>query len=196
MNPYTDKYVRGCVREFLDRYFDDKGERVLVFGINPGRLGAGITGVNFTDPAALAENCGIANNLPRRRERSSEFIYKVIEKCGGPREFYSRFFLAAVSPLGFTRKRNNLNYYADRALTRAVTPFITKAIEQQIELGGRQDRAIVLGVGKNAQFLRKLNAEYGFFDRIDALEHPAWIMVYRRRQIEKYLAKYLKVLAC
>jgi hypothetical protein len=196
MNPYTDAHVRGCVRAFFDKYFSDNVKRVLVFGINPGRFGAGITGINFTDPNALAENCGIANNLQRRPEISSGFIYKVIEKCGGPRAFYSRFFLSAVSPLGFTRAGKNLNYYEDSALTRAVTPFIIKAIEQQIALGGRQDRAIVLGVGKNARFLQKLNAEQRFFDRIDALEHPRWIMNYKRPHIEKYLAKYLKALAC
>ncbi len=196
MNPYTDKHVRGCVRGFLDGYFDDNEKRVLVFGINPGRFGAGITGVTFTDPVALAEHCDIGTGLPRRREISSVFIYKLIERCGGTRKFYRRFFLTAVSPLGFTRAGKNLNYYDDSALTRALTPFITKAIEQQIELGGRPDRAIVLGVGKNQRFLKKLNEEHDFFERIDALEHPRWIMQYRRRQIEKYLAKYLKVLAC
>lgn len=196
MNPYTDAHARGCVRAFLDRYFSDNVKRVLVFGINPGRFGAGITGVTFTDPVALAEKCGIENDLPRRQELSSIFIYDVIEKCGGAREFYRRFFLTAVSPLGFTRNGNNLNYYDDPALARAVTPFITNTIEQQIALGGRRDRAIVLGVGKNQRFLQKLNEEHSFFDRIDALEHPRWIMQYRRRQIEKYVAKYLKALEC
>src|SRR5262245_33437917 len=43
MNPYTDREVRGYVRAFLDKFFTDNRERVLVFGINPGRFGAGIT---------------------------------------------------------------------------------------------------------------------------------------------------------
>ncbi len=195
MNPYTDAHVRGCVRAFLDRYFSDNVKRVLVFGINPGRFGAGITGVTFTDPVALAEKCGIENDLPRRRELSSIFINDVIERYGGPREFYRRFFLTAVSPLGFTRNGNNLNYYDDPALTRAVTPFITSTIEQQIALGGRPDRAIVLGVGKNARFLQQLNERHSFFRRIDVLEHPRWIMQYKRRQLDTYLAKYEEILA-
>lgn len=195
MNPYTDAHVRGCVRAFLDKYFADNVKRVLVFGINPGRFGAGITGVTFTDPVALAETCGIENDLPRGKEISSIFIYKVIERYGGAREFYRRFFLTAVSPLGFTRNGSNLNYYDDLALARAVTPFITKAIEQQIALGGRRDRAIVLGVSDNARFLHQLNDRHGFFQNIRSLEHPRWIMQYKHRQLDMYLAKYEEALA-
>lgn len=195
MNPYTDAHVRGWVRAFLDRYFSDNVKRVLVFGINPGRFGAGITGVTFTDPVALAELCGIENNLPQRRELSSVFIYKVIERYGGTREFYRRFFLTAVSPLGFTRDGKNLNYYDDPALARAMTPFITSAIEQQIALGARRDRAIVLGTGENLRFVQHLNERYVFFRNIHSLEHPRWIMQYRRRQLGRYLAKYEETLA-
>lgn len=195
MNPYADAHVRGCVRAFLDRYFSDNVKRVLVFGINPGRFGAGITGVTFTDPVALAEKCGIENDLPRRQELSSIFIYRLIERYGGPREFYRRFFLTAVSPLGFTRNGNNMNYYDDPALARAVTPFITNTIEQQIALGARRDHAIVLGAGKNLRFVQQLNERHGFFRSIHSLEHPRWIMQYRRRQLDTYLAKYEEALA-
>jgi hypothetical protein len=195
MNPYTHTHVRGYVRAFLDRYFSDNVKRVLVFGINPGRFGAGITGVTFTDPVALAEECGIENDLPRRQELSSIFIYRLIELYGGPREFYRRFFLTAVSPLGFTRNGKNLNYYDDPVLACAVTPFITNAIEQQLAIGGRRDRAIVLGVGENLRFIRLLNERRGFFRNVQSLEHPRWIMQYRRRQLDRYLAKYEEALA-
>lgn len=195
MNPYAGARVRGYVRAFFDKYFGDNFRRTLVFGINPGRFGAGLTGVTFTDPIALADQCGIANDLPRVPELSSVFVYKFIERYGGPRRFYRHFFLTAVSPLGFTRDGTNLNYYDDRSLTRAVTPFIISAIQRQIALGGRTDHAIVLGVGDNLRFLQELNATHGFFQKILALEHPSWIMVYRRRQLDRYLAKYEQVFA-
>jgi hypothetical protein len=195
MNPYTDAHVRGSVRAFLDTYFSDNVKRVLVFGINPGRFGAGITGVTFTDPVALAEKCGIENDLARKQELSSIFMYNVIERYGGTHEFYRRFFLTAVSPLGFIRDGKNLNYYDDPALARAVTPFITRTIEQQIALGARHDRAIVLGAGKNLQFVQQLNEIHGYFRSIFALEHPRWIMQYRRRQLDRYLAKYEEALS-
>lgn len=195
MNPYADECVRGYVRAFLDAYFADNRKRLLVFGINPGRFGAGVTGVSFTDPVALADECGIQNNLKRRKELSSIFIHELIERYGGPRTFYGRFFLTAVCPLGFTRKGKNRNYFDDRALELAVTPFIRKTIDQQIAFGARPGRAIVLGVSKNFEFMQRLNDTYGFFRELRALEHPRWIMQYRRRELEKYLDKYEEALA-
>jgi hypothetical protein len=193
MNPYTVPRIRRYVREFLQRYFDDNEPRVLVFGINPGRFGAGITGVTFTDPIALADLCGIANDLPRRRELSSIFIYDFVERFRGVHAFYRRFFLTAASPLGFTREGRNLNYYDDPRLARAVTPFITHAIERQIALGGRRDHAIVLGRGANMEFMSRLNDEQGFFQEIHPLEHPRAIMQYRRKRLEYYLSRYVEV---
>jgi hypothetical protein len=193
MNPYTDARIRRYVREFLRRYFDDNEPRVLAFGINPGRFGAGITGITFTDPVALADLCGITNDLPRRRELSSIFIYEFIERLGGVRRFYSRFFLTAASPLGFTRDGRNLNYYDDPRLARTVTPFIRHSIERQIALGGRRDHAIVLGRGANMNFMSRLNDEHGFFHEIQALEHPRPIMQYRRKHVDQYLSRYVDV---
>jgi hypothetical protein len=190
MNPYAESRARGYVRAFLNTFFADNSPRVLVLGINPGRFGAGITGVTFTDPVALADFCGIANNLPRRRELSSIFIYELIARLGGPREFYRSFFLTAVSPLGFTRENLNLNYYDIPSLARTVTPFISAAIRRQIAIGGRADHAIVLGQGENARFVRKLNEQQGFFGEVHAIEHPRWILQYRRRQMDRYLSKY------
>ncbi|HXG72137.1 MAG TPA: uracil-DNA glycosylase family protein [Gemmatimonadaceae bacterium] len=195
MNPHAEPGVRAGVKNFLDAFYGDNAERVLVFGINPGRFGAGITGVTFTDPVALARHCGIGTGLPRQRELSSVFIYEMIERLGGPRHFYKRYFLTAVSPLGFTRGGINMNYYDDRALTRAVTPFIVRTIAQQIALGGSRKRAIVLGIGDNARFLHDLNEKHGFFEKIEALEHPRWIMQYRRKKLDTYLAKYEDLLA-
>jgi len=193
MNPYADREVRGYVRAFLDKFFSDNRERVLVFGINPGRFGAGITGVTFTDPVALADDCGVPNAMQRRRELSSIFVYDFINRMGGPRAFYSRFFLTAVSPLGFTRDGKNLNYYDDRALAESMTPFITRAVERQIALGGRRDHVIVLGMGQNQRFFRALNEQHGFFGEVHALEHPRPIMQYKRKQLERYLAMYAEV---
>jgi hypothetical protein len=195
MNPYADRRVRHYVRAFMDKYFADNRERVLVFGINPGRFGAGITGITFTDPVALADFCGIANHFPRVRELSSVFIYQFIDNYGGTREFYRGFFLTAVAPLGFTRNGLNLNYYDDRRLATAVTPFIVGSIRRHIALGGRTDHAIVLGKGSNFRFVQKLNAVHGFFEQIHPLEHPRPIMQYRRRQLARYLTEYVNLFA-
>jgi hypothetical protein len=193
MNPYAHARACTCVSAFLDQYYADDDRRVLVIGINPGRVGAGITGVTFTDPVALADECGIANDLPRKRELSSIFVYAFINQFGGAREFYRRFFLTAASPLGFTRRGNNYNYYDDPALKRAVTPFIHSSLMQQISLGGRRDRAIVFGTGENFKFLERLNREHGLFEDLEALDHPRFIMQYRRKKLDQYLARYAEV---
>lgn len=190
MNPYKNRRVIGYVSEFLERYFADNAPRVLAFGINPGRFGAGITGITFTDPVALADFCGVSNDLQRKRELSSIFIYDFIHRYGGVRDFYRRFFLTAMCPLGFTRGGLNLNYYDVPALARAVEPFIVKSIRAQIALGGRTDHAIVIGKHKNLHFFERLNERHRFFDRIEAVEHPRSIMQYRRRHLERYLAEY------
>jgi hypothetical protein len=195
MNPYAEREPRGYVRAFLNKYYDDDRPRVLVFGINPGRFGAGLTGITFTDPVALADFCGVPNSLARRRELSSEFIYQFIESMGGVRTFCRRFFLTALSPLGFTRDGLNLNYYDDKRLIRAATPFIVRSIERQIALGGRRDCAIVLGAGENRKFLEALNKEHGFFGTIHALDHPRFIMQYRRKRLGEYLARYAETFA-
>jgi len=194
MNPYRTAPVKRYTAAFLDKFFDDANPRTLIFGINPGRFGAGITGITFTDPIALADFCGIENHLPRRRELSSVFIYDVIAALGGPAAFYGRFMLTAICPLGFTRKDVNLNYYDVPALKKSVTPFIVSSVERHIAIGGRRDRAIVLGNGQNAKSLRALNDEHRFFDRIDAIEHPRFILQYRRKRQAEYVAKYVATL--
>jgi hypothetical protein len=193
MNPYADARVRQITRSFLDRYFGDDRPRTLVFGINPGRFGAGITGITFTDPVALADFCGIENHLERRRELSSVYIYDFIQRWGGPRAFYRSFFLTALCPLGFTRSGINLNYYDDARLARAVTPFIVRSIEQQIALGCGTRAAVVIGTGTNKRFFEALNERHGFFGKVLSVEHPRFIMQYRRKRVDEYLDRYTEV---
>lgn len=192
MNPYADPVARRYVKAYLDRFYADTRPRLLAFGINPGRFGAGITGVTFTDPVALADFCGIANDLPRRRELSSVFIYDFIERFGGVRAFTSKCFLTAAAPLGFTRGGVNLNYYDVPALARACEPFVVASVERHLTIGGRRDRAIVLGRGKNLAFLERLNAKHRWFGRLVGLDHPRFILQYRRKRVAEYVDRYVE----
>jgi hypothetical protein len=190
MNPYATAEALGYSAAFFSKFFDDNKPRVMSFGINAGRFGAGVTGVTFTDPVALSDFCGIPNSLPRKRELSSVFIYDFITAMGGPARFYSRFFLSAVCPLGFTRDGVNLNYYDVPLLQKRVTPFIIDSIRRHIEFGGRTDVVIILGRGKNLRFFERLNSGHGFFDRILSLDHPRFIMQYRRKRAGEYIDRY------
>ncbi len=193
MNPYRDQRVQSYVASFFSTFYSDTAPRTFVFGINPGRFGGGRTGVMFTDPVALEVCCGIPNDLEKRREISSQFIYDFIGEYGGARDFYGRFFLTAVSPLGFVRKGLNFNYYDDPRLLARLKPFIVRTIQQQLAFGARREAAIVLGAGANYRHLAVLNEEYQFFEKLVALDHPRFIMQYRRKRLREYRRKYLDV---
>jgi hypothetical protein len=49
---------------------------------------------------------------------------------------------------------------------------------------------VVLGTGKNYQFFSRLNDEHRFFDRLLVIEHPRFIMQYKRPHVGDYLDKY------
>ena len=194
MNPYRSREVRLHVESFYRRFYSDKVDRVYLFGINPGRFGSGITGITFTDPVALEQFCGIPNGFEKRRELSSEFIYEVIEKFGGVERFFSSFFLTAVSPLGLLKEGVNFNYYDDASMMGELLPFISRTIVRQVNIGGNRRVAIVLGTGKNRLFFEKLNRELRLFRQTVYLEHPRFIMQYRRRAKKAYIEKYVNVL--
>lgn len=193
MNPYQNPQTREYSRLFLQKYFNDDRKRIFVFGINPGRFGAGLTGVTFTDPVALKEFCGLPTEFPLRRETSSEFVYQFIEEWGGVQKFYQDFFLTAVCPLGFTHRGNNYNFYDHAELLANLRQFLLQNLASQLSFGAHQQAAIVFGSGKNYKIFCELNKEGHFFEKIYPLEHPRFIMQYRRKQVNKYIEKYKKV---
>lgn len=192
--PYRDPLVRQNIETFYSRFFGDTNRRTFLIGINPGRFGGGTTGIPFTDPVSLEGQCGIPNPLPRRRELSAIFVEALIERFGGPQAFYRRFFIAATSPVGFTRSGKNFNYYDSPGLLAAVRPFIVRTMKAQTAFGARRNVGIVLGTGRNAAFLTRLNDEFRFLDTLVALDHPRFIMQYRRPTLGRFLDRYERVL--
>jgi hypothetical protein len=89
-------------------------------------------------------------------------------------------------------RETNYNYYDSRELTEAVTGFMVASVGELIDLGIRTDVCFCFGTGKNAKFLSKLNAEYSFFKKIIALEHPRFIMQYKALTRHLYIDKYLE----
>jgi len=202
LNPFSgenEAVVWPAVQTFYRKYYSDNNSRHLILGINPGRLGAGSTGLPFTDTKRLNEACGISFNAFTTHEPSSVFVYDVIAAFGGPEAFYRQFYIGSVCPLGFVTPGKtgmvNINYYDDKELQKAVTPFIVDSINRQIDFGLNRGKIFVLGTGKNFKFLDKLNAQHHFTRELVALEHPRFIMQYRAKQKEDYIAKYLRLLS-
>jgi hypothetical protein len=112
MNPFAEnKDVRHAVSEFYKKYYSDSRTRRLIMGINPGRFGGGLTGIPFTDSIRLKEKCGLIIPGVKSYETSSVFIYEMIDRYGGPQEFYGDWYITSVSPLGFTSKSEKGRVY-------------------------------------------------------------------------------------
>lgn len=196
MNPFKETGAMAVSEQFYHKYYSDPKPRRLILGINPGRFGAGLTGVPFTDPKRLAEVCGIEYAGKITHEPSSVFIYEMIAAFGGPEKFFGQYYINSVCPLGFTSispagKSINYNYYDSPALQKAVQGFIIDNIQKQIELGVETDRVFCFGTGKNERYLSRLNTTHQFFGELIALEHPRFIMQYKSKSRAAYIDKYL-----
>lgn len=197
MNPFKENKLAAIIsNQFYLKYYSDFNKRHLILGINPGRFGAGVTGIPFTDTKRLKEACGFDFPGMSTHEPSATFIYDMIKAYGGVEKFYSKFYIQSVFPLGFTSvnekgREVNYNYYDSKELTKAVYNSIIENIKTQIKLGIDTDICFCFGTGKNEKFLNKINDEFHFFEEIIALEHPRYIMQYKYHSREKYIEKYL-----
>jgi hypothetical protein len=194
LNPYQDAATFDGCRKFYSKFYNDYLKRFLILGINPGRFGAGLTGVPFTDPVKLESVFGIENHFPKKRELSADFIHAMIGTFGGAEQFFSRYFISSVSPLGFVQSGKNLNYYDTPALKRAVEPFIRKSMKRLISLNIDRSVVFCLGEGENYKYVQKLNDELKFFQVIIPLAHPRFIMQYKRKELTRYLEDYVQKL--
>lgn len=201
LNPFQDNVeVNNWSNTFYGRFYADSQPRHLILGINPGRLGAGQTGIPFTDTKRLYEYFGLGSVDDITHESSSAYIYRMIDAYGGAVDFYSRYLISSVCPLGFVTGKNgkqlNFNYYDSPALQKAVTPFIVRCLEEQLQWPIKRDKVFCLGTGKNVKFLKDLNEKYRWFESIVSLEHPRYIMQYKAQRVDEYIEKYIQALRC
>jgi len=187
--PYNHPQTRKSMETFYGTFYNDDHSRVFILGINPGRFGAGLTGVPFTDPIRL-EKLGIKNDFPKKQELSSVFVYEMIEQCGSPEDFFSKYYIASLSPLGLTKNGVNYNYYDDPKLAKQIEPFIIHNIETQRAFGCDNEVVYCLGQGKNFDYLSKLNDRHQWWKKVIPLPHPRWIMQYRLKRKEEFIKQY------
>jgi hypothetical protein len=201
MNPFKEnKEALNISTKFYKKFYNDNNKRHLILGINPGRFGAGVTGVPFTDTKRLLNECGLEFSGKATHEPSATFIYEMINAYGGAKKFYSKFYIHSICPLGFTiindkGKEINYNYYDSKELTEMVYDFIIENIKKQISFGISTDVCFCFGTGKNEKFLKKINDEFHFFKKIIPLEHPRYIMQYKSKSKQLYIDKYLEAFA-
>jgi len=143
--PFGEEETQACMKVFYEKYFSDNRDRIFVAGINPGRFGAGVTGVPFTGPKMLREQCDIEHGFTGRPELSADFIYR----------------------------------------------WINENFDTQLAFGSRREFLLCLGEGKNYKFLKALNDERGWFGEVIPLSHPRYVMQYKRKSLDVYLADYV-----
>lgn len=192
--PQQHKEVKQVLKTFLLKYYSDTKPRKLLLGINPGRFGAGVTGVNFTAPLQLKQNCGIDHSFKMQSELSAEFIYEMIEAYGGTTQFYSDYFISSACPLGLIKSGKNINYYDNKELTTALEPFIVEQMNNILDFPFDKSTCYIIGGEKNFKYILKLNEQHQWFENIIPLPHPRFIMQYKRKQKQQFIKIYLDLL--
>ncbi len=174
MNPYFDSNtgeIKETIQSFYKKFYNDNRKRKIIFGINPGRHGAGVTGIPFTDTKRLNSDCEINFNDFTTHETSSVFIYDMINAYGGTNKFYSDFYISSISPLGFVKfndngKEVNFNYYDDSKFKKKIKPFVIECINKQLDFGIDTKKCFCLGNAANYNYLNEINSEYNFFKKL------------------------------
>ena len=194
LHPQKTPGVMPVVEQFYRKYYSDQNERTFLLGINPGRFGAGVTGINFTGPKQLADCCHIDHGFKAGSELSAEFIYDMINEYGGPESFYGQFFIGSVCPLGFVQGGKNINYYDNKELLVSVEPFIIKNLDKLISYFVNSRICFSIGGEKNFRYLQQVNQKKKWFKEIVPLPHPRFIMQYKRKEKKEFIKLYLDLL--
>jgi uracil-DNA glycosylase len=201
---FTEKYSEilrsiniGILSEFLDnknniiefhkKYVQPNSPKIVMCGINPGRKGAGISGIPFIDTNSLSKMLPDISNL--KSEKSAKFFFSIVEELG-INEFYKNVHVTNMSWFGFYKldKGTNLNYNSLPIEIQNV--LIDKFVEEMDFIN--PDVIIPIGDIVNWELLFNLKVK----NRINAeiaqrLYHPAYRLVDRKTYIGA-LAKYLK----
>lgn len=200
LNPFKENLeTMQVVKAFYTKFYNDNKQRKFILGINPGRNGAGVTGIPFTDTKRLESECGIQMKSAHTHEISSVFIYEMINAFGGVQKFYNEYYINSPFPLAILQNAPNkdwlnANYYDDNTLFEDVKPFMITMLKEQINWGLDVSEVFILGK-KNATFITKINKEAQLFKKLTVLEHPRYIQQYKSKDKQLYIDKYLNALA-
>ena len=108
VNPFLDNpETMEVMQAFYQKYYNDNCERRVLIGINPGRHGAGVTGIPFTDTKRLESVCGIPMCSAHTHEVSSLFVYEMIEAYGVQSVLR---FTSTPFPVGIIRQKPAENW--------------------------------------------------------------------------------------
>jgi len=118
------------VKHFYEKYYANGYPKTVLCGINPGKNGAGKTGIPFLDFDSLSKLIdGIEHT---DTERSAQFFYDVVQEFG-VEKFYRSFYVTNISWMGYMKENKNVNYYQ---LSDPVKEFIYDAFKHEMSVVG------------------------------------------------------------
>ncbi|HZL11862.1 MAG TPA: uracil-DNA glycosylase family protein [Prolixibacteraceae bacterium] len=177
---------KNNIIEFHKKYVQPNSPKIVMCGINPGRRGAGITGIPFIDTNSLSKMLPDISNP--KTEKSAKFFFSIIEEFG-INGFYRNVHVTNMSWFGFYEldKGTNINY--NSLPTEIQNDLIDKFVEEMDFINPN----VIIPIGDivnwellyNLKVKNRLNAEIG-----PRLYHPAYRLVDRKTYIET-LTKYL-----
>ncbi len=169
---------------FWRTYYGSAVPRVVLCGINPGRHGAGKTGIPFLDFQSLSQ---LISGIDRHdSERSAGFFFQVVRQFGVEAFFHS-FYVTNVASVGFKKKKKNLNY---NELPESALEVVERNFLQEMKVV-QPTHVVSLGEAVQ-QTVRKLLP--AAVDCSMRLPHPSWITTYRTNETNEWAARYLAVL--
>ena len=172
------------VDAFWDRYYARRVPRIVVCGINPGRFGAGKTGIPFLDFASLSQ---LMPGVDRHdSEKSAAFFCQVIQSYGSE-AFFRDFYVTNVASVGFLRDGRNLNYHDLPAAAQATVE--ANFCEEMKMVNPTQVISLGTAVQHTARKLLSPDIDCSL-----RLPHPAWVATYRSRETEQWVSDYVEAL--
>jgi hypothetical protein len=173
------------IQDFYEHYVFPHKQQVALCGINPGRFGAGKSGIPFVDVDSLTRLLGLKVEVGT--ERSAQFIRRVVDHFGASR-FYAHVYVTNLSTFGFRNKNRNVNYYE---LPQALQSEIFRWFAAEMSIGGIN--VIIPCSQKVYQTLRNLQRNGTLTATIhEPLPHPNWCAF--PKNYASALEKYVQVL--
>ncbi|HCN83894.1 MAG TPA: hypothetical protein DIT07_09790 [Sphingobacteriaceae bacterium] len=177
---------KNHIIEFHKRYVQSNSPKVVICGINPGRFGAGKTGIPFIDFNSLSQM--LPNIEKKEAEKSAKFFFSIVQEFGVD-TFYQKFHVTNMSWYGFyhLKTRKNINY--NNLPTEIQNLLIDKFLEEMRFIN--PDVIIPVGDIVNWELLCNPNVKSRLTAKIaPRLYHPAYRLVDKKTYM-KTLTEYL-----
>ena len=182
---------------FDEKYYHEGFPKIVLCGINPGRKGAGVTGVPFVDMATLAERLSdnkISFNGSGKEQSAQYFNEIVNHEEFGAKKFYKHFYVTNFSWVGFIEKINNPtkiinhNYHE---LNPEAQQYINDAFKREMSIVKPK---VIIPIGSEVKkSLDNLNLDSNI-TITEAVTHPGAYAFLKEPEIDNFQKKLKETL--